>query len=508
MHILRAMAAYEEKVPVDKEAEERNRSLTKEYTSKLIVDEDVLPDPFSLKVGWLAELNGTGLYKWPSVYFMDIEKFLTNMNSSGELLHRLECEYKEGKAYRYFKCDWVKEIYYNEINVTSKYCFLKSRVTPSQSINNTPYHVWVAVKKDGNKPGGKIVSAYCTCTAGLLGCCNHVVALLFRVEAAVRSGATKPSSTSLLAKWNVPTEIKTKLVHKPIAEMNFHRFRYKGDNTAENKIQSTNENFKVFNPSTPQKNEQLKDENNMRNLLYQNFRDVASTSCFIELMEGMKKTSLKPREMSSSIQLPDSIANLSKLFKLDISKSAEDNIDDFTRSLKLSKNDILNIEKVTRKQSLNKEWFKQREGRLTASKFSRIAKRMKTIKEKGGDDVSALLSEILNKAKIDTFATRHGISMEPHAKIAVVKFLKSQNHKRLKSWDSGTVVDGDYSFLSVSPDLVVECQCCGKGLVEIKCPYTIRDDIPSAENLQQLHTINNICISRRHINTTFKFRGS
>ena len=102
--------------------------------------------------------------------------------------------------------------------------------------NNAAYHVWVAVEKDCEKPGGNILSGYCTCTAGLLGCCNHVIFLLFRVEAAVRSGATKPSSTSLLSKWNVPTGIKSKLVQKPISDMAFNKFHYRKDSFSKDKL--------------------------------------------------------------------------------------------------------------------------------------------------------------------------------------------------------------------------------------------------------------------------------
>ena len=49
------MAAYEEKVPVDEEAEQRQRSVMEEYKQKLIVCGNVMPDPFSLHDGWLAE---------------------------------------------------------------------------------------------------------------------------------------------------------------------------------------------------------------------------------------------------------------------------------------------------------------------------------------------------------------------------------------------------------------------------------------------------------------------
>ena len=34
--------------------------------------------------------------------------------------------------------------------------------------------------------------------------CNHIVGLLFRIERAVMTGATKPTCTSLLCGWKIP----------------------------------------------------------------------------------------------------------------------------------------------------------------------------------------------------------------------------------------------------------------------------------------------------------------
>ena len=242
------MSAYEERIPVDKQAEHRSRILLQQYKKKLFMSstKTVIPDPFSLEEDWLAEKDG-GLSNWPSIYYMDIEHFLRRLNATDDLLRRLECDYKEGKAYRYFKCDFVKETFYHKITDSSTVCFIKCRVTPSMRFSNAAYHVWALVDKDGEKPGGKIHEAYCTCTAGLLGCCNHVVAMMFRVEAAVTTGATKPSSTSTLAKWNVPTGCKTTLVHKPISDLVFHRHEYRntGDKTAK-KMSATNMKFKQF----------------------------------------------------------------------------------------------------------------------------------------------------------------------------------------------------------------------------------------------------------------------
>lgn len=29
--------------------------------------------------------------------------------------------------------------------------------------------------------------------------------------------------------------------------------------------------------------------------------------------------------------------------------------------------------------------------------------------------------------------------------------------------------------MGATPDMLVECDCCGKGLLEVKCPWTVKD---------------------------------
>ena len=125
---------------------------------------------------------------------MDIAKYLKHINMPGDLLHRLECDYKEGKGYRLFKCDFFKEIFWSAISKDSPVCIFKCKVTPSQRTSSSPHNVWVIVQK--KNPGGEIKSVYCSRTAGLLGFYNHVIAMLFRIETAVSMGITKPSCTS------------------------------------------------------------------------------------------------------------------------------------------------------------------------------------------------------------------------------------------------------------------------------------------------------------------------
>jgi len=79
-----------------------------------------------------------------------------------DLAKRMLSDYKEGKAYSYFDASWLKEINYHPIDNESLYCFLGSKSTPSQNINNIPHEVWVLLQKNS----GKVEAAYCTCFAG------------------------------------------------------------------------------------------------------------------------------------------------------------------------------------------------------------------------------------------------------------------------------------------------------------------------------------------------------
>ena len=152
-YFFRAFALYEEDTPVDKEVEERYRQTLNEYKKKLIIDDKTYPDPFTLPK---ADFNGesqNGIINWPPIYYMDIAKYLKHINIPGDLLHRLEYDYKEGKGYRLFRCDFVKEIFWSAISKDSPVCIFKCKVTPSQRTSSSPYNVWAMLQK--KKPWGR-----------------------------------------------------------------------------------------------------------------------------------------------------------------------------------------------------------------------------------------------------------------------------------------------------------------------------------------------------------------
>ena len=132
-------------------------------------------------------------------------------------------------------------------------CYLilgQSKVIPCQRVNNKPYDVWVILQKDTvDKPGGNILSAYCTCTAGLQGSCNHIVGLLFRVEAAVATGATRPSETSVGCQWNIPSCSKVLLKPTKAEELFFTKSKYTASKTKFSKQKSAKLHLNKYKPS-------------------------------------------------------------------------------------------------------------------------------------------------------------------------------------------------------------------------------------------------------------------
>ena len=268
------------------EQQEIERRNLAEYKIKLIIGDTTLPDPLSMKKNkWIGE--NEGILTWPSVYIMDISKFFKNVVDSSDLIHRLKCEYKEGKAYRYFTDEFVKEIFINPISDFSKYCMMKTRCVPSQRVSSRPYDVWAIIQKDTEEcPGGEVVSAYCSCPAGLLGSCNHVAGMLFRIEATVITGVTKPTCTSRLSEWVIPSK-NCDLEPGRISSMLIKKDHYKKKAIVPSKsalIETANKKRK-FSPMSASQEHYLQKPDKVRSDFYEKIKNIVPRSTFAEFME-------------------------------------------------------------------------------------------------------------------------------------------------------------------------------------------------------------------------------
>ena len=243
----KVFSAWCNKVPVNPELEHNERCIREEYKAKLIINKDiVIPDPLTLKSGWIGEVKGT--QNWPSIFYTDIANLLSL--TQPDFSKCLESEYKQGKAYRYFSCEFVREIYINELNKETTACILKCQVIPSQRVNSKPYDVWPVVQKNKpNEPGGYIHSAYCTCTAGILGTCNHVTGMLFRIENAVQTGLTTPNKKSVLCTWNIPNGQRVDTTVKPVRDLVFEKSVYTKPKSKSVKLANDKKEYLDFSPA-------------------------------------------------------------------------------------------------------------------------------------------------------------------------------------------------------------------------------------------------------------------
>ena len=82
--------------------------------------------------------------------------------------------------------------------------------------------------------------------------------------------------------------------------------------------------------------------------------------------------------------------------------------------------------------------------------------------------------------------------MEP---IAVEEFIKyfNKHYQDVRYRECGIFIDKTKQYLGATPDSLIECSCCGEDVVEIKNPFSIATEIPSAHNLSYL------CVCNRRV---------
>ncbi|CAN7951533.1 unnamed protein product, partial [Ixodes pacificus] len=73
-----------------------------------------------------------------------------------------------------------------------------------------------------------------------------------------------------------------------------------------------------------------------------------------------------------------------------------------------------------------------------------------------------------------TPATRWGLDHEDEAIQCYVGRVKGA-HANFTHRKCGLYLSTRYPHLAASPDAALHCDCCGSGLLEVKCPYTQRE---------------------------------
>lgn len=450
--VARAFAACEFKLPLIISNEEQAKRLQSEYHRRLSAFG--LPDPKDIE----EEEWTDSVEKWPCV---DLGKVFSYILSHKEFDSEYIGKYKDQKAYSYWKSNFVDAILYTKCG---RSCFVKCKVTPSQSVRQEPREVWIAIENDGT-----LLCGWCTCIAGTSAACNHIIATLYKLEYACAQGYNDPSCTSLPCGWNKSTKkdiAPSKIMELMIRKDKRTRDEAKGDNPG-----IISESWKQFDPRRDGQRE--RSETRM-----QEFVDKYQ---FHNPNAVLFKTLEKSDDSDEILELRplEEIANTFAQRNKDL--SGDDLISSFMESLCINQESAKKLEERTRGQATNKTWFQQRKGRITASVFKdvhiKVDRILKSRDPNARPKTTPLVVKLLYEGKDlgNVPAIKWGREHEEqalrefHAKALV-------SHKDCRISKCGLYILKNKPYIGASPDGLMTCSCCGTVVLEIKCPFSIRDN--------------------------------
>ena len=349
---------------------------------------------------------------------------------------------------------------------------------------------------------GVVKYASCTCVAGSVGFCNHVLAVMMKLckfslyccqdikDLENESDMTQAKAcTSSLQLWHRPVR-GDKIKPQPVMELEVKKSNidteYNPDSGVrcllyeakknlgtqasdeallKNKLQEINPKFALSQimstggtnlqetkfgkcPSGSYASYQLQfTESNFQ--VFCNIDSVPRVDCNDE-QNAISVYPPFPLQQSEQYEKPD-----------DLSSNQEALLD----HLIVDEAKLNTIEKKTSEQAASQEWQAERKFRYTASNFHTIVKRQR--------NHNTLVNNLLHPKPFTAKQTAHGKTYEPVALKEYEKYMFSTRNP-VSVFKSGLVVSMASPFLAASPDGKVIDRGCSKpfGLVEVKCPYS------------------------------------
>ena len=445
------------------------------------------------------------------------------------------------KAYRFFKDGHVQDVKYHPWINRPDYICISSKVLPSMRKDRT-YNVTIVIRETT----ARVAIAYCTCPAGLAGCCNHITATLYCLEDYVGSGLREEEElgcTSRLQTWNQPR--KRNVEPRPTDDVILRKEVYgkkKRDKLhhvnkwdcrpssrriidpdkartlreslciiKQNKIDAAN--FAVGTASTEREREQA--------LAKVSMMTSYGTSCFLQILDDdpaplddrkdeMRKERIARAEMKKKLFMQQLSANQTSVKHDHNYAAARDSStpaqeiptgetkdgdyeqqkligDLYNHHVCIDATAIQELELSTRGQHQSDRWHHERKLRVTASGIREICHQRPTT------SCTAFVKRKFSSQSINTPAINYG---RKHETVAISTYVKHQRSKGkfVQVELCGLFVDHSKPWLAASPDGIVTDFSelhHSKGTLEVKCPYVCeRQTIENA-----CKTVNGFCLT-------------
>lgn len=191
---------------------------------------------------------------------------------------------------------------------------------------------------------------------------------------------------------------------------------------------------------------------------------------FIPVNSAEKVAGLAPDDVDKDINMKELF--FTSLFSEEFEAMSLGDLQSYADTIEWTYKDqeISLIESVTKLQRKSKLWFWFRAGRITGSTFRAVCR------TRPSPSIS-LITKICypEQNQFSSKYTQYGIDNEEYAMRVYVELIK-EKHTNFFVEESGLVINNLYPHFGVSPDGISNCDCCGRGTVEIKCPWTVRND--------------------------------
>ncbi|XP_062576035.1 uncharacterized protein LOC134237903 [Saccostrea cucullata] len=400
-------------------------------------------DPSTIeKQNWSKDIE-----KWASVTYPDIVNFLL-FSTSAYTLDQLK-SYKGLESYNQFVSGWVRDVSVCEINGL---CLHTCKVMHSQRLSETPLSPWAIIQEEG-----KVLAAHCNCMAGLGEACTHIAAMLFSIEATVKVRESR-TVTDTKAYW-LPASLKG-VQYAKIENIDFTSAKSK-KKLVDSQFSDTptarrgGMQHRLVEPPT---------ENELNDFL-QKLSLTGAQSAILSIRDPFQQPFIPQAVKEKFPQL------LSDLVEDDLLRANYSDIMKHCANVKVtvSKEEAENVEEATRQQAENKLWNRFRCGRITASRMHAVC-----------HSSPAAPSESLVRAicypettKFQSKATAWGCDHEKDAREAYCEGMR-RFHSNFTVETTGLFLHPEYPLFGASPDGLVSCDCCGQGVLEIKCPFCVR----------------------------------
>ena len=333
------------------------------------------------------------------------------------------------------------------------------KVRHSQRCNETPLTSWIICESTG-----EVCCADCTCMAGLGEVCTHVAAILFYVEATTRLSET-PSCTQEQCKWVIPS-FQRDIPYLPIKDIDFTSAKSKKRKLDDSSTSTTPSSAYHCGPSPSVRMTESPSSPELKSL-YQNLSKCGSKPVILSLVPEHADNFVPKARLSA---FPEPLQSLSKPEYLKLGYTELLTLCEST-TITVTQEMALADEEATREQSASRLWYTYRSGRVTASKMKQVCHTNPSMAAQ-----SLIKSVCYPEAyRFTTKATKWGCTHEKAA-LEHYKALMQNNHCDVSVNESGFVINSTWPHLGATPDGIVNCSCCGKGAVEIKCPFCPRKE--------------------------------